>query len=97
MLRRFNTDLSQGSTGSSNAACLIILRVPLAEVFESELERMNASLIIENQTLLHENKQLNSLLKEYEQTLETVMTKFRSQAVSVGLPSLTLLLFWLLI
>jgi hypothetical protein len=52
-----------------------------AEVFESELERMNASLIIENQTLLHENKQLNSLLKEYEQTLETVMTKFRSQAV----------------
>lgn len=54
-----------------------------AEVFESELERMNASLIIENQTLLHENKQLNSLLKEYEQTLETVMTKFRSQAVSM--------------
>jgi len=50
------------------------------EVFESELERMNASLIIENQTLLHENKQLNSLLKEYEQTLEAVMAKFRSQA-----------------
>lgn len=43
---------------------------------------MNASLIIENQNLLHENKQLNSLLKEYEQTLETVMAKFRSQAVS---------------
>jgi len=54
---------------------------PPAEVFESELERMNASLIIENQTLLHENKQLNSLLKEYEQTLEAVMAKFRSQAV----------------
>ncbi len=51
------------------------------EVFESELERMNASLIIENQQLLHENKQINSLLKEYEQTLETVMAKFRAQAV----------------
>lgn len=42
---------------------------------------MNASLVIENQTLLHENKQLGSLLKEYEQTLETVMAKFRSQSV----------------
>ncbi|KAL5636212.1 hypothetical protein ACGC1H_004881 [Rhizoctonia solani] len=50
------------------------------EVFETELERMNAAIIIENQTLQHENKQLNSLLKEYETTLETVMTKFRSQA-----------------
>ena len=43
---------------------------------------MNAALIIENQQLQHENKQLNVLLKEYEQTLETVMSKFRSQAVS---------------
>ncbi|QRV86773.1 hypothetical protein RhiJN_14791 [Ceratobasidium sp. AG-Ba] len=50
------------------------------EVFESELERMNAAIIIENQTLQHENKQLNTLLKEYETTLETVMAKFRSQA-----------------
>ncbi|KAG8764223.1 hypothetical protein FRC11_011239 [Ceratobasidium sp. 423] len=50
------------------------------EVFESELERMNAAIIIENRTLQHENKQLNSLLKEYETTLETVMTKFRNQA-----------------
>ncbi|KAF8610749.1 hypothetical protein BDV93DRAFT_431446 [Ceratobasidium sp. AG-I] len=50
------------------------------EVFETELERMNAAIIIENQTLQHENKQLNSLLKEYETTLETVMTKFRNQA-----------------
>lgn len=54
----------------------------LAEVFESELERMNASFIIENQNLLHENKQLNAMLKEYEQTLDTVMAKFRAQAVS---------------
>lgn len=44
---------------------------------------MNAAIIIENQTLQHENKQLNSLLKEYETTLETVMAKFRNQAVSL--------------
>ncbi|CUA72175.1 hypothetical protein RSOLAG22IIIB_00838 [Rhizoctonia solani] len=50
------------------------------EVFETELERMNAAIVIENQTLQHENKQLNSLLKEYETTLDTVMTKFRNQA-----------------
>ncbi|KAF8759068.1 SIKE family [Rhizoctonia solani] len=30
------------------------------EVFESELERMNAAIVIENQTLQHENKQLNT-------------------------------------
>ncbi|KAF8337562.1 uncharacterized protein EI90DRAFT_3043369 [Cantharellus anzutake] len=60
------------------------------EVFESELERMNASLIIENQQLLHENKQINSLLKEYEQTLETVMAKFRAQAHATQRHELTL-------
>jgi len=52
-----------------------------AETFESELERMNAHFIIENQTLLHENKQLSLLLKEYENTMETIMTKFRNHAV----------------
>jgi hypothetical protein len=60
------------------------------EVFESELERMNAQLVIENQQLQHENKQLNSLLKEYEQTLETVMAKFRSQAHAAQQHELTL-------
>jgi len=35
------------------------------ESFESEVERMNAQIVIENQTLLHENKQLSVLLKEY--------------------------------
>lgn len=50
------------------------------EVFESELERTNAHLIVENQTLLHENKQLSMLLKEHENTLETVMSKFRDHA-----------------
>jgi hypothetical protein len=42
---------------------------------------MNAQIVIENQTLLHENKQLSILLKEYEGTLETVMAKFRNHAV----------------
>jgi len=60
------------------------------EVFESELERMNATLVLENQTLLHENKQLSSLLKEYEQTLETVMAKFRAQAHAAQQHELTL-------
>ncbi|KAG8856781.1 hypothetical protein FRB96_006285 [Tulasnella sp. 330] len=60
------------------------------ETFESEVERMNAALIIENQQLQHENKQLNVLLKEYEQTLETVMSKFRSQAHAAQQHELTL-------
>lgn len=55
-----------------------------AETFESELERLNAHFIIENQTLLHENKQLSVLLKEYENTMETIMTKFRNHAVRPG-------------
>ncbi|KAG9015463.1 hypothetical protein FRB94_000068 [Tulasnella sp. JGI-2019a] len=60
------------------------------ETFESEVERMNAALIIENQQLQHENKQFNVLLKEYEQTLETVMSKFRSQAHAAQQHELTL-------
>jgi len=60
------------------------------ENFESEVERMNAALVIENQQLQHENKQLNVVLKEYEQTLETVMSKFRSQAHAAQQHELTL-------
>lgn len=52
------------------------------ELFESELERLNAQIVIENQTLLHENKQLSLLLKEYEGTMDTIMSKFRNHAVS---------------
>jgi len=55
------------------------------EEFHSELEAFSSHLVLENQQLQHENKQLNALLKEYEQTLETVMGKFRG--VSVGPPS----------
>ena len=50
-------------------------------MFESELERQNAQVIIENHTLLQENKQLSALLKEYEETMENVMSKFRNHAV----------------
>lgn len=35
---------------------------------------MNASMMAENQGLQHDNKQLNALIKEYEQTLETLMS-----------------------
>ncbi|KAL0951779.1 hypothetical protein HGRIS_008450 [Hohenbuehelia grisea] len=60
------------------------------EVFESELERTNAQIIIENQTLLHENKQLSLLLKEYENTMETIMAKFRNHALAAQQHELTL-------
>ncbi|WWC98023.1 hypothetical protein V866_004912 [Kwoniella sp. B9012] len=52
------------------------------EEFQSELEAFSSHLVTENQQLQHENKQLNALLKEYEQTLETVMGKFRGIAHS---------------
>lgn len=58
------------------------------EVFESELEKTNAQTLIENKTLLHENRQLSLLLKEYEQTMDTVMSRFRNHAVRTLLISL---------
>ena len=42
---------------------------------------MNVSMIAENQALQYDNKQLNTLIKEYETTLETVMGLFRQRAV----------------
>lgn len=60
---------------------LILLSSP-AEEFESELERLNVQLVTENQALQQENRQLSSLLKDYESTLEAVMGKFRAHAVS---------------
>ncbi|KAL0066613.1 hypothetical protein AAF712_006417 [Marasmius tenuissimus] len=57
------------------------------ETFDSDLERTNAQILIENQTLLHENKQLSLLLKEYEDTLDTIMTKFRNHTVRLQLSS----------
>ncbi|KAG6867311.1 hypothetical protein C0993_004600 [Termitomyces sp. T159_Od127] len=60
------------------------------ETFESELERASARTVIENQMLLHENKQLSLLLKEYETTLETIMSKFRNHALAAQRHELTL-------
>ncbi len=60
---------------------MLTFDVALPEVFESELERQNAQIVIENHTLLQENKQFSALLKEYEETMETVMSKFRNHAV----------------
>ncbi|EEB91349.1 hypothetical protein MPER_10300, partial [Moniliophthora perniciosa FA553] len=53
------------------------------EAYEAELERMNAAMLQENQALQHDNKQLNTLIKEYEQTLDTLMTQFRNKAQDV--------------
>lgn len=49
-------------------------RVACAEEYDTELEHMNAAMSQENQALQHDNKQLNALIKEYEQTLETLMS-----------------------
>ena len=46
-----------------------------AEEFESELERLNVNLVLENQGLQQENRQLSVLLKDYEGTLETVIDR----------------------
>jgi len=51
------------------------------DVYESELERMNAAMMADNHALQRDNKQLNGLIKEYEQTLENVMSAFRNRAV----------------
>ena len=48
---------------------------------------MNATFIQQNIELQNDNKQLAALLKEYEQTLENVMSKFRTHAVRVFSPS----------
>jgi len=55
------------------------------EDYDSELDRMTNAIAAENQALQYDNKQLNILIKEYEQTLETLMTTFRKRAVSMSL------------
>ena len=42
---------------------------------------MNLQMSAENLGLQNDNKQLNTLIKEYEQTLEGLMTTFRTRAV----------------
>ncbi|KII86887.1 hypothetical protein PLICRDRAFT_113936 [Plicaturopsis crispa FD-325 SS-3] len=61
------------------------------EAYDSELERMTASISAENQGLLHDNKQLNALIKEYEQTLDNLMSAFRNRAREVQEHELSLI------
>ncbi|KAI0755415.1 hypothetical protein BC629DRAFT_1296847 [Irpex lacteus] len=68
VLRRFNLDKSQGI---------------YVEEYNAELERMNTQMTAENYALQNDNKQLNALIKEYEQTLENVMSTFRTRANEV--------------
>ena len=46
---------------------------------------MNTQMTAENIALANENKQLGTLIKEYEQTLENVMAAFRVRAVRIVL------------
>lgn len=54
------------------------------EKFESEVERLNAALVQENNELRWDNKMNERLIKDYEACLDVVMKKFRSFSVSVG-------------
>ncbi|TFY58910.1 hypothetical protein EVG20_g7979 [Dentipellis fragilis] len=60
------------------------------EEYDAELERMNATMSAENQALQHDNKQLNALIKDYETTLDNVMTQFRHRAHEVQQQELSL-------
>ena len=40
---------------------------------------MNTTITQDNRSLQHDNKQLNALIKEYEQTLETLMSEHASR------------------
>jgi len=61
------------------------------EEYDAELERINASMVAENQSLQYDNKQLGALIKEYEQTLETLMSNFRNRAQDVQERELSLI------
>jgi len=51
------------------------------------LEKLHVQFSTENQSLSNDNKQLSVLVKEYEQMLENVMSKFRIQAVRFSFSS----------
>lgn len=44
---------------------------------------MNEAMSAENQALMNDNKQLNALIKEYEQTLDTLMSEYRSVSILI--------------
>ncbi|KAI0045886.1 hypothetical protein FA95DRAFT_1494862 [Auriscalpium vulgare] len=59
--------------------------------YEAELERMNAAMSAENLALQHDNKQLTALIRDYETTLESVMSQFRVRAHEVQERELTII------
>ncbi|KAH9926078.1 hypothetical protein B0H21DRAFT_781358 [Amylocystis lapponica] len=61
------------------------------DAYDAELERMNTAMSAENQTLQNDNRQLMALIREYEQTLENVMTSFRTRAHEVQQRELALM------
>ncbi|CAJ0842023.1 4027_t:CDS:2 [Entrophospora sp. SA101] len=58
-------------------------KVPPSFESGTELERQNAFLTFENQQLNEENSELSLIIKEYENTLQIIMNKFRSQSYEV--------------
>jgi hypothetical protein len=52
---------------------------------------MNSTLAASNSTLIHENKALNGLMKEYEGALENLMSSFRVRAQNVHSAELDLI------
>lgn len=61
------------------------------EQFEFECEKFNAELIKENQLLQLDNKQLTSLVKEFEQVIHIIMDKFRQESYSTQVHELNLI------
>lgn len=61
------------------------------EEYDAALEQMNTTMGAENQALANDNRQLSNLIKEYEQTLETLMSTFRTRAQSVQERELSLI------
>ncbi|KAF9046425.1 hypothetical protein BJ165DRAFT_1527521 [Panaeolus papilionaceus] len=74
-----------------NSQTGFVLRRQSKEEYDAELENMNAAMTLENQGLQHDNKQLNALIKEYEQTLESLMSAFRNRAQDVQERELSLI------
>lgn len=78
-LRKQIEDLEGQAVHAKSGYALRRFNVDLSqEVFTSQLERMNAQLVNENTALAYESRQLASLLRESESTLETIMSKFRA-------------------
>ena len=70
---RFNMDKPQGLYTVPFLTLSLLTHAPVrTEEYDGELDRMTNAVTAENQALQYENKQLNLLIKEYEQTLEKI-------------------------